>query len=292
MKKESDAMMIRYLLGNATEDEKAQLEQKFFVDDERYQELLAIEDELRYDYAQGGLTREQRKLFEARYLTTTADREKVALAQSVLKKAFELERKANPKSRQAIGWFSKLFSPGVLQFAGACAALVLVVISYGLFLQTIHLKGKVSELEAEATRAAQQTRQSAAEQSAKAEELNRQLAEERQKHETPGLNYLSFVLAPGLTRDLEGPKPIVIAGGANTVRFRLDIAKTSGFKSYRVQLQNVEGAQLWSQDLPEPVLTVPAQLLPPGDYEVILRGITKAGETEDAGDFYFSVVRR
>src|ERR1035441_6404894 len=82
-------LMTRYLLGEATEQEQSRLEEQFFTDDPCHQQLLALEDELRYDYAQGGLTPHQRKLFEARYLADQAGKERAALAKAVMEKPYE-----------------------------------------------------------------------------------------------------------------------------------------------------------------------------------------------------------
>jgi hypothetical protein len=248
------------------------MEQEFFADDEHYLQLLAVEDELRFEYAQGNLTGRQRTLFEARYLTTSADRDKVDLAKSVLTKTFELETRANPKSSRAIRWrewFSKLSSGGIPQMGAACAALVVMLGAYALVVQFLHLRARVSELEAQASRNGRQASQSVDE---------------------PLI--LSFVLAPSLTRDLERPKPLTIGDGADVVRFQLEIPQTAGYKSYQVQLQNVDGALLWSQDITAPVMSVPSRILPPGDYEVIVHGINSAGKSDDAGDFYFTVVHK
>ena len=89
MKRTTDetALMIRYLLGDVSEDEQLRLEEQFFTDEDSYQQLTALEDELRYDYAQGNLTPRERQLFEKRFLTTPADRKKVDLAKAVLQKS-------------------------------------------------------------------------------------------------------------------------------------------------------------------------------------------------------------
>ena len=95
--------MVRYLLGEATEEEQLRLEKQFLADDESYQQLLALEDELRYEYARGGLPARQREQFENRFLATAEDRQKVALAQQILAgvgKAFASAQIAMWKSKQ------------------------------------------------------------------------------------------------------------------------------------------------------------------------------------------------
>jgi hypothetical protein len=278
----SDSDLARYLLGEASEQEQLRLEEEFFSNDETYQELMALEDELRYEYAQGGLTARQRKHFEQRYLVTAADREKVALAKSVLARTFELA----PLRERRKGWLAKLFAPGLPQLAYGSLALVAMAGGSLLLFQTIQLKGRLSQLEAERARDARQYR-------AQEDQLKGQLAEQRNHNEQQApAAFFSFVLAPGLTRDLTEATRIVVPGNANAVRLQLDAKGLSTYKRYRVELQTLEGAQVWGEDVSAATITVPVRLLVPGDYDVTMRGITAAGEAEPTTDFYFTVVRK
>jgi len=105
MKRTTDetALMTRYLLGDVSEEEQVQLEEQFFADDESYQQLVALEDELRYDYAQGTLNPRQRGLFEKRFLTAPAEQKKVELAKAVLLKTREeaARLKAEPETERS-----------------------------------------------------------------------------------------------------------------------------------------------------------------------------------------------
>src|SRR5215471_12869718 len=79
-KNDHDALVTRYLLGDLAEEEQVRIEEQFFADEEAYQQLLAVENELKYEYAQGGLTPAQRSAFERRFLRSEEDRQKVAIA--------------------------------------------------------------------------------------------------------------------------------------------------------------------------------------------------------------------
>src|SRR5690348_10746896 len=98
MKRETDqdTLMSRYLLGELPEEEQIRMEERFFSDDELYQQLLALEDELKYEYAQGGLSAEQRRAFEKRFLQTAEDRRKVAVAGRVLEKCYAASARQTP----------------------------------------------------------------------------------------------------------------------------------------------------------------------------------------------------
>lgn len=304
-----DALMIRYLLGEATEQEQQRLEEQFFADDERYQELLAIEDELRYEYAQGGLAPEQRKSFEKRFLNSAEDRQKVALAKAVLTKAYEAHKEAlalAPAREESPTWwqsFTRLLVPQApgIRFSYAGAALAIVVLAGGswLMLQTSQLRNQVGQLQAERRIEGQRAQQQIAAQRAQQDELNKRLGEERAKRgeleqqlaKRQG-TFLSFVLIPGLTRDADGLKRLVVPADTGEVRLQLDVKSKESYKSYRAELQTLDGDVLWSQSVDQPTLAITARFLKSGDFVIALKGIGPSGEPADAGEFYFQIVKR
>jgi hypothetical protein len=72
---ESDRHLIRFLLGEVSEDDRRAVEREFLkLDTTAFTELVALEDELRFAYAGGGLTAAERESFERRYLAEVSDR--------------------------------------------------------------------------------------------------------------------------------------------------------------------------------------------------------------------------
>ena len=63
----NEAELRAYLLGEATEEEAARLEGRLLEDDELYQVLESVEDDLLDDHARGRLDAADRARFEARY---------------------------------------------------------------------------------------------------------------------------------------------------------------------------------------------------------------------------------
>lgn len=311
MKKKAshDDELIRYLLGEVTEEEQVRLEERFFTDEESYQELVALEDELKYEYAQGGLTRRQRQSFEKRFLATDRDKEKVALAGAVLKKSNAVRAEAEAVltgPREAAPWWRSLASlltlpsPG-MRLAFNCAG-ILVLAGFAWFTyQTARLRKEVADLRASQQSEELSARRQLADGTARQEQLSRRLAED-QKHlselekelanRQPFSGSLAFILSPGLVRGDEGPKRLVIPADAGAVHFQLNPTSGTKFNSYRVELQTLDGDQIWSQNVPQPDFEVSARLLPAGDYVIALKGTAPGGGTEDAGEFYFVVVRR
>jgi hypothetical protein len=288
-KTNEDEAMIRYLLGEGTEEEQLRLEEQFFQNDESYQQLVALEDELRYDYAQGGLTKRQRASFEKRFLVNEEDRRKVALAKEVMARALKERAETMIPARQERTSFWQFFtSPLRLSFAASAA--LLVVFGGLLTLHTVQLNHQLDQLQAQRTTDQQNTRQQVASLEKQRADLEKQLNSKPIQAPTPTL--FSFVLMPGLTRDADVTKPLLIPAGDAAVQLQLDVKKKGAYKNYLASVQTLDGEQVWSQNLQTAQLTIPAKVLRPGDYVIELKGIVTGGEQENAGEFYFTVVRK
>jgi len=133
---EEEKRIRRYLLGQASEEDRRQVEESLFSDEAAiesfrlgaqtldYAEAFRLlENELIADYARGALSESERKAFEQRFLSTPKRRERLAVAQAMVDHA-EAERKVGnlhfqPTRRPALqtgpaqgSWLRALFFPG------------------------------------------------------------------------------------------------------------------------------------------------------------------------------------
>src|SRR6185295_8797716 len=108
MIEESDENIIRsHLLGNLTEEELSRAEQRLLADDDYFEMLTAMEDELIDDYVSGDLTGEDRKQFEIYFLSSTERREKLRFAQTL--KEYVSPIPAPAPTLQPV-WWKRMFS--------------------------------------------------------------------------------------------------------------------------------------------------------------------------------------
>jgi hypothetical protein len=325
MKTDNENLMTQYLLGDLSDDEKLRLEEEFFSDDNAFAQLQALEDELRYDYARGGLSSEQRRQFEQRFLSLPGASQRVALAQAVLETVAQAnlpkapERivvaEKKPSFFQSLVAFFGLPSAG-LQIGLAAASLLLLLGGAWMFYQTIRLRAQVEQLEI--ARAGQeqqrlQLEQQAAEQRSRGEQLNAQLEAERrqrtkleqelarQKAEAARANepsisapamFLSFLLLPGTTRDIDSTKQLTIPANVPQVRLQLRLRRPGAYPSYQAVLQTLDGTELWRRNMSTPTVTLPTKLVPPGDYILVLKGKAAAGQWEEVDEYHFNTARR
>jgi len=327
-KTDHEQLMVQYLLGELPEAEQLRLEEQFFTDDEAYQQLLALEDELRYDYAQGALAPPQRERFERRFLTFPAERQRVELAGAIMHKVAEVRvRELALAPQEAKSWWPSLrslfgFQHPVLRFSLAAAGLVLLLGGAWLVYETLQLRTQLDRLQAERVMERQIAQQQVAAQQARQDQLSSELERERQQRaelaqelarqpalasreatqsQSPRSSFLAFVLSPGLVRDVSGPKQLLIPPGVAALRLQLDLKKKGEYLSYRVVLKTLDGSELWSQDVRRVqsneagraiVLSLPGKLIPEGDYVLTLLGATADGTFAEVDDYYFSVVKK
>src|SRR5262245_48119753 len=75
---------MRYLLGEASEAEASELEERYFADDGFFEHLQTVEDELIDAYVRGSLSPQERQHFEESFLTNSKRRQRVEFAKTLL----------------------------------------------------------------------------------------------------------------------------------------------------------------------------------------------------------------
>ena len=217
---------------------------------------------------------------------------------------------------QSLMAFFGLQNP-VLQFGMAAASLLLLLGGSWLVYQTVKLRSQVEQLEVARVEQARQQAQRADEQRARGDQLNEQLETERHKRaeleqelaqqkaqaaragdsqSASPATFLSFLLTPGLSRDIDSTKRLTIPATVSHLRLQLSLKRPGAYQRYQAVLQRLDGANLWSRNLPRNsgravTVTVPAKLLPPGDYVLLLKGKTADGQLEEIDEYHFNAAR-
>jgi hypothetical protein len=84
--KTEDDRVRRFLLGMLPEEDRIAFERQFFPDDDGFEEVRALEDELTYAYLQGELSADDRARFEAHVLPTPAGRDRARFASELIRR--------------------------------------------------------------------------------------------------------------------------------------------------------------------------------------------------------------
>src|SRR5215467_13366971 len=93
-------IMIQYLLGQLSEDERAAVEELFFENDTYFEQLSALEDDLIDDYARGRLSVDLQKGVQARLRSDVRWRQRVVFAEALAQKVAVRESPAMAPARR------------------------------------------------------------------------------------------------------------------------------------------------------------------------------------------------
>jgi hypothetical protein len=316
----NEKLLVRYLLGDLPEEQRLQVEARFLGDDQHYEQLLALEDELFYDYAQGKLSPGERRQFEERFLASGRNRGRAILSSALVRKMSEAAPAMTAEPGLAGGerqfqWQSlkSFFSvqSTAMRFSLATLAIMLLV-SIWLVVGTVRLQNEFDRFREERIVQEDQLQQQAQQERARADELNLRLkreidekamlkAQSGQQRKRP-IPVISLILTPSFVRDkTTDMKKLHIPPGTSLLKLQLNLKGEVEYKSYQAILLTADGAERWSQSIlwskrtgsgQAIVLSLPSRLLEEGDYELRLKGYASDGTLEETGNYYYiSIIR-
>src|SRR5262245_8207469 len=313
----------RYLLGDLAEEQCEQLEERLLTEDETFQELLLVEDELVNDYVAGELPDTDREKFISHFLCTPERRQKLEFASALRRYVSEnrvAERPAkNNSTHQPLNWRQSFLThvpsrnPVV---AGALAAAFGVMMVGGLWsiLEIGRLHDQIDRIRTEQSAASRQAgdsqrqladqlagglRREQDQAAALKMEVDRLANAINTRRGVAGSGVVAVMLTPGLVRGEEGTKRLSITSESSWVQLKLNLPPGE-YEKYQASLQRIGGEEtLVGNNLPAPAgtsrlvnLTIPAEIFVTADYALKLKGISAGGANEDAATYYFRVIKR
>lgn len=315
----NEKLISQYLLGELSEEQQVEIEDRAFADREYLASITAVENDLIDEYVRHELSDADQRKFESRFLASAERRKRVEFAKALARVPAEV-----PVTEKTVvsqwSWRESLYAflsglNPAARFAFAAAMLILVVGGAWLLTTTLRLRSQLTQLQAE-----NQSRQSQIEaERRRNEELNARLNQEKQQREQtdeslrqlsetadptnppPRPVIASLTLLPGISRG-GGDKPsLTIAGDARLVRLNIGIDPEEQYKNFAAELRTTAGRQVWNREnlaarnrggARAIGLTLPASVLKSGEYELKLSGLKEGGAAEDIGFYYFDVKRR
>src|SRR5215813_6470466 len=237
---EQNERMTRYLLGDLPENDQAAVEQEYFADPEKFEEVWAAENELVDRYARGRLSRGERELFERNYLQSPKHRERVEVARKLLEAADRqvvesgvAPQAVNPAPSLRSRLIEALSIPRMPRFLLPATAFLLLfsVISW-LALERARLNEEIGKTKAQLSDQQRREREIADQLAAEREqsgklksELDRLLETLAKKPPQTPMSIISFLLTTTLTtrNGSEPPQQITIPRGTGLVRLQMKI---------------------------------------------------------------------
>ncbi|HEX4948502.1 MAG TPA: hypothetical protein VFZ34_17645 [Blastocatellia bacterium] len=293
--------MLRYLLGDLPEEEQFALEQEYFNDNEKFEQVWALENELVDSYVRGRLPQAERVLFEQNYLASPKHRERVSVARSLLQSADETivaDRTSTLVSSTTPWWTNVLafFQVPQLIWSGAAAMALLFLIVAGWW-YTRNGSDPTEQI-------AQQSPPVSLHTPSVAPTSPQPIATTTPTATLPSLppstrpvmpTVLAFTLG-GALRDKGKIQPLPLPPGTKQVRLRLTL-DANEYPRYQVTLRTVSGSEVFAQSSLQPtgksiVVTIPADKLANGDYSLQLLGNSPSGDAEDITTYLLRVTRK
>ncbi len=300
-----ERQICQYLLGKLEQEQQQRLEEQLMTRKDLFEQLLALEDELIDEYLKNTLSPQDREGFEKHFLLAPERHQKLKFAQA-FRSYVAAENGGKKKDVPApLLWQSLLAalrtqSPA-LRYGLQGALLTVVVAGLWMTSTTWHLHTEVAQIRTQQhawQEREQQLQQDLEDQRQLGQALEQQLkraqAQQRPGIENPLPAMAAFALTRGVVRDSGTLKRVTIPSGTRLVELKLELADNQ-YENYRVVLDS-EGSEILILNKVKPeqigthqfvVLTLPANLLPYGDYSLKLGGVSTSGEYNPIGTYYF-----
>jgi len=298
-----------YLLGDLNPDEQQRLEQHLMTDSDAFEQLALIEDELIDEYLEGSLSRLEKNRFETFFLAAPERRQKLSFAKSLKRYVAANRPKAGHGSARQNSWkafwhhqnqtlkWALAASLMLLIGGGSWSAVQISRLQNALQLAQSPIESRLIELEERNLKLSQALQTEQDRNSLLKEEVaNLQLAQKADPSLSSGPIHSIVALAtlvPGRIRSSDSGQSINVPSGAGLVQLNLQMEPLE-YPQYQILLQRVDEDQVTTQRQTLikgqfSGLSVSAELLTSGDYELKLSGIAAAGDIEVIGTYYFEV---
>lgn len=318
---EQEKTLIRYLLGESSEDEKAKIEERFLTDGEFFEQVLAVEQALIDDYLEGHLAKEDLQKVEKLLISSPTQWRELEFVKALTDTLSKTEKDEQRLSREIAkpprgllpGGLSGVQSLGRQRVHASWIIIAFLCITGAISILIV--QNKFRHLEAERVKREQELYQQVNEKSERIEDLSRQLDAERSRgrqfqEEIASLKQsdssklsvetLSFTLIGNqMLRGGGEWQTIQIPQNIQRIKISISLDSNVSYKSYSVTIMNLDGDKIWSQDglrvkAANPArlsLTLHSEELPIGDYTLVLRGRTDRGNSVDIGKYNFRIRR-
>ncbi|HEV8367876.1 MAG TPA: hypothetical protein VGQ39_07995 [Pyrinomonadaceae bacterium] len=300
-----------YLLGELPESEQLTLEEKYFSDQQLFEQMVQVENDLVDKYARGLLSPETLDRFEKYYMAHPERRERAKFAETL---AAKMDANAGVETVPITASWWDLFSAAMrgpkLAWGLAIALLLFALLAGWFFIETKQLRQELARIEsAQLTREERERelQQQIANQQLRAQKLSEEVERLQQGVAAPSpspelAKFATLILTIGGTRGVDAGPTSTLKISSETEQVRLQLRlRENNYSAYQVVIQSADGKPiLTSRQLAAPrvkthanlSLTIPAQKFTTGDYIITLVGATSTGELEDVSKSLIHVERK
>ena len=299
-----DDLTKQFLLGELSDEETTALEERFFEDDDLFEELEIAEDELIELYLDNRLDTGERVSFEKRLSGSPGLRQRVIFAKALANRVAVHRQSVAPipDPIPQLTWSERLFgSRPALRMAFVAVMLIIVLGSVAWLVR----KSRLESQRLEAQRNLEQ-QQKAAQEREREQHAQREPTEPPQPVALPSgttaeadkIKLALITLTPGSSRGtgLLGNN-LIIYPANEQVEFTLLLQNTS-YENYAVRFDGLESSTSFSREVRLPastnqlIIRVPVTMLPTDDYKIKVEGIAADGSRETVEQYSLGVRRK
>ena len=307
---DKEQLLNKFLLGQLSEDDRAAVEDRIISDDDFFERLLVVEDEMIDAYTGDELSAGERKLFETRFHSAPHNLERLEFAKNLRQSLVEKRGESNSGVGVRSGWSTLVQHFRFNRTLAWATAMVMLAVAVGAIWIFIN-RSRIDEGNQQVlNQPSLPVSAPVATQKDKVTEPDKELvtatappvpSPSLQNNSTEPARPVTatFILTPGLSRDAGSARNLIIPPGTTQIQLRLPLEQgmSTDFKNYRVLLSLAEGARVWSGAVKPAgdrtlVMNLPARLLRRGDYVLELKGVTAGGNTEPVAEYSFRILQK
>jgi len=291
MDSDQEKRMAQYLLGQLSEQEQAELEKRYLADDSCFEELLAVEDDLRDAYVREELSKTDREAFERQLLSAPRQKQKQGFARALRERLLQSAAPNRQTPHLFVKWNSLL---RVLKTQSRLVLIPAMSLILAILIMGIWRLGRQSVQPLQTRKAPGAVAPTTGPSTNQAPPVQTQRSPELPE---PEGGTIAVVLSPGLVRGGDqNSRTVVISPDVS--RVRLEARFEGDYPSYEAVLQTAENKRIWSEGSLKDqsfrggkriLFELSSSLLSAGDYILILRGMPAAGSPETVAEYAFRV---
>jgi hypothetical protein len=317
-KANQNKLMARFLFGELSEEERHQVEERLFIDDEYFERLQSFEDSLIDDYVRGALPEYSKEEVEKFLSMSELRLREVGFVKRLVSDISSVEDRANDTQPKRWSLWQSFLAmghrPKFNRLFALPAFIIMTVIATSLLIWNLQVQNRVRQIEMERANLERKFQQRIQEQSDTDKHLLKQLDEQRDK-----INQLEQEMARMQQSSPTSPFPVVSltlsalpiarGGGAlpqiqfrsrvQRIKVKVEIPGRANYPSYNVTIKNSEGKVVWSRVGIKPdnsdsgalIILLPANDLDSGTHILTLSAQIEGNEPVYVHDYAFLVKR-
>jgi hypothetical protein len=263
---QQDRLILDYLLGRLTEEEKIRLEEGYFQDHTLMARLEFLEDRLIDEYVNEELGSEDRADYERHFMASPRRLEKARLSRGLRLAALGAERK-----QEAALFWDFLRRPYFRAFVLVSAS-ILLVCGWWVALES----------RSELVRVRESLERQLADSRSRQQQLEKSQSAQGAAPGAPAPAVIAFVLTPGLSRGTPGAGRLRIPRTDVLVRFQLKLPDGVPGPPYLVSLRTADGDVIWSEEVSRSTgsaltISVAGSILSEGDFLFVVESNRASG---------------